>query len=408
MLCPYCGRDIADNTTICPACHGIVSEANFAGSAAQYAPSQYSHRNRKKRRPISQSLEGFGPESLEKPRNRKIAIGVVLAFVVLVALFFAVPLVQENLAQNRIDHRVTFLLKTPGYNDDATAIPVQVDGTLSDGESYSELVFLDSGGNGVVLEPGNYTLTFPGGSILSNGTVLVAPDDAKLEVEVAEDLPRNAFVQVSTDDAVSYKAVSPIDLTDETLEAVYEYAVQDPNDHGKANTLRENALSERTAAQEKQAEDTAALEKEANTALDISPGDEAKFVGTIKIQTAEEVASELNDDNILWNLGGHTLAVLWLDKTRKVTMDTSTSYNSMYDYSDIEDTSNMVTSSTYKVKCIALSTDVDGLYSSGDDGTLTAYEGKRVLVTGHVYLTEDWSSSLVSAITLTNPTFEVL
>ena len=336
------------------------------------------------------------------------AIGIIVAFIALVALALAIPLVQESIAANRSDHRVTFLLKTPGYNDDATAIPVQIDGTLSNGSGYSELVYLDGGGNGVVLDPGQYTLHFPGGSILANGTVLVAPNDAELDVEVAEDLPRNAFVQVSTKKAISYKAVSPIDLTDDTLETVYEYAVQNPNDHGKAGTLRDNALAARTTAQDKQAEDTAALVKEASGKLDVTPGDEVKFVGTIKIQTAAEVASELNDDNILWNLDGFTLAVLWLDKTRKVTMDTSSSYNSMYDYSDIDGTSDMVTSEDYKVKCIALSTDVEGLYSSGDDGTLSAYEGKHVLVTGHIYLSEDWSSSLVSPITLTNPSFEVL
>ena len=126
-------------------------------------------------------------------------------------------------------------MKTPGYNDDATAIPVHVTGTTADGSAYDQMVYLDGGGNGVVLDPGEYQLSFPGGSILANGTVLVAPKKKTLDVTVPDGLARNEFVQVPTDEAMTYKAVAPLDLTDETLDAVYEYAVQAPNDNGKAD-----------------------------------------------------------------------------------------------------------------------------------------------------------------------------
>lgn len=417
MFCPYCRRSIPDNTTICPACHNVITDSALA--SYYHDGKRYTKKGRK--HAASYSIEKLGPESMENPKKRKVALIVVLIVAAIIVAAIAVPLAQESFAANRTDHRVTFLLKTPGYNDDATAIPVQVDGTTADGEAYSDLVFLDGGGNGVVLEEGEYTLTFPGGSLLANGTVLTAPKDAKLEVTVPEGLARNQFVQVPTDESISYKAILPIDLTDETLDDVYGYAVQDPNDNGKADTLRANAVEARETAQEKAAENTAAIEKEASGDLDISLGDEAKFVGTLEIASAEEVAERLNDENISWNLYGRTLAVLWLDKSRKVTIDTSGSeddgsgyyyydydddYDYDYDYDDGEDAD--ANKQTYEVTCLVFSTDVDGVYSTGDDGTLSAYDGKKVVATGRVYLAEDWTSSLISPISLSSPTFETL
>lgn len=349
---------------------------------------------------------------LEKPKkSHKLLIAVLLLIVLALAALIAVPLIQANNAANRTDHRVTFLLKTPGYNDDATAIPVHVTGTTADGSAYDQMVYLDGGGNGVVLDPGEYQLAFPGGSILENGTVLVAPEKKTLDVTVSSDLARNEFVQVPTDKALSYKAVSPIDLTDETLDAVYEYAVQAPNDHGKAAKLRENAVKVRQEAIDKHEATTAAIEKEATGKLKVSLGDEAKFVGTLEINTAEEVAKRLKNDEINWNLAGQTLAVLWLDKDRKVTVETTMTdeydgYNTYY--YDQEDGATYAESQQFTVKCLVLNADVEGIYGAGDDGSLAAHEGKRVLAEGHINFPQDWASSLVSPIELANPTLEDL
>lgn len=349
---------------------------------------------------------------LEKPKkSHKLLIAVLLLIVLALAALIAVPLIQANNAANRTDHRVTFLLKTPGYNDDATAIPVHVTGTTADGSAYDQMVYLDGGGNGVVLDPGEYQLAFPGGSILENGTVLVAPEKKTLDVTVSSDLARNEFVQVPTDKALNYKAVSPIDLTDETLDAVYEYAVQAPNDHGKAAKLRENAVKVRQEAIDKHEATTAAIEKEATGKLKVSLGDEAKFVGTLEINTAEEVAKRLKNDEINWNLAGQTLAVLWLDKDRKVTVETTMTdeydgYNTYY--YDQEDGATYAESQEFTVKCLVLNADVEGIYGAGDDGSLAAHEGKRVLAEGHINFPQDWASSLVSPIELANPTLEDL
>ena len=401
MYCPYCGRDIPQNTTICPACHGLISEATMA---AYFQGQSADSINEYSRATVERQLAEKQPR-----RVWPIIVAVAVVLALLVA-FIAVPLIQESVASARTDHRVTFLLKTPGYNDEATAIPVHVTGTKANGSAYDEITYLDGGGNGVSLEPGEYQLSFPGGSILANGTVLVAPKKKTLDVTVPDGLARNEFVQVPTDKAITYQAIAPLDLTDEVLDAVYEYAAQAPNDRGKADRLRENAMQVRADEIEKKEAHAAAIEKEATGKLKVSLGDEAKFIGTLEINTAEEVANRLGDESIMWNLEGQTLAVLWLDKTRKVTVETSMTdeYDGGELYFDEDDGMTYTDSQQYEVKCLVLNSDVEGIYGGGDDGTLTAHAGKRVIATGRVNMPDDWASSLVSPIMLANPTIENL
>ena len=403
MFCPYCGRNIPNHTTICPYCRGFVSEAMIA---SYY---QYTQENTASEAPdyTYGAAAGYVPE---QPKRRKWPIVIVLLLVLAIAAVIAVPLFQEATASSRTDHRVTFLLKTPGYNDEATALPVQVTGTKADGTAYDTTVYLDGGGNGVALEPGEYTLTFLGGSILSNGTVLVAPNKATLEVTVPTDLARNEFVQVPTSKAITYKAVAPLDLKDKTLDKVYAYALQAPNDNGKADKLRANAIKARETAIAKHEEAQKAIEKKASGKLKVSLGDEAQFVGTMEINTADEVAKRLGDENIGWNFEGQTLAVLWLDKPRKVTVETSTTdeYDGYNLYFDQDDGSTYTETQEFSVSCLLLHSDVEGVYAAGDDGSLAAHDGQRVLATGKVGYPSDWSSSLVSPIVLINPDLEYL
>ena len=399
MYCPYCGRDIPQNTSICPACHGLVSEAMMAQYYQGQDSSEYS------REAVERQLSQKPEKSSKWP-----IIAVLLVVLALLVAFIGYPLAQEAISSSRDVHRVTFLLKTPGYNDEATALPVHVTGTKLDGSEYDQMVYLDGGGNGVSLEPGSYKLSFPGGSILSTGTVLVAPKKKTLSVEVADGLPRNAFVQVDTDKAIEYTTVLPINLSDKTLDKVYDYAVQDPDDNGKADRLRENARQVRADAIAKKEAASAAAEKEATGKLKVSLGDEAKFTGTLEINTAEEVAKRLNDENIQWNLEGQKLAMLWLDKTRKVTVETSNTdeYDGYNLYFDEEDGMTYTDTQEFEVRCLMFSTDVEGIYGEADDGTFAAHDGKKVLVTGRVNMPDDWASSMISPITLAGPAIEDL
>jgi hypothetical protein len=87
-----------------------------------------------------------------------------------------------------------------------------------------------------------------------------------------------------------------------------------------------------------------------------------------------------------------------------VETSTADEYDGYDMYFDEEDGMTYTDTQEYEVKCLVFSTDVEGIYSAGDDGTLSSHDGKHVLATGRVNIPSDWTSSLISPITLANPT----
>ena len=401
MQCPKCGEQLAEHGTYCGSCGAPVSKDGKAGQdPSPVGPKQG-----------QEPPSPVGPSEKEPRESRVhwIAIGLLAVFALAMVLIVAVPLAQEQINASRDEHRVTFIMKTPGYNNDATAIPVQVKGTLANGNAFDQLIYLDGGGNGVVLEPGDYTLSFPGGSILANGTVLAAPSDQQLEVSVPTGLTRNEFVQLPADQVVAYTAIAPLDLTEEVLDGVYALAVEAPNDYGKADELRTGAWKAHEDAVTQKAADTAAVEKKAKAPLTASTGDEATFIGTLQICSPEEAAERLGDESLAWNFYGQTLAILWLDEPRKVTMQDASTYG-VGGYYDEYGNYVEETTAEFELTCLVLSADVEGLYSyePADDGTLASLNGSHVLASGKLAATADWAASQLSPITLVNPTFELV
>jgi hypothetical protein len=129
------------------------------------------------------------------------------------------------------------------YDDGATSIPVQVEGT-ADGASYELVCYLDAEGNGLELPVGDFTLTFPAGIVLSDGTFAAPADDAQVTVTV-EDTDQGPHATFSQD--VTFTEVPASQVTDDELDAVEQYAESDPNDQGKAHDLCQDVRDARDA-----------------------------------------------------------------------------------------------------------------------------------------------------------------
>lgn len=119
------------------------------------------------------------------------------------------------------------------YDDGATSIPVQVEGTV-DGASYETVSYLDAEGAGLALPVGDFTLTFPAGAILSDGTFVAPADDTQVTVTV-KDTDQGPHATFSQD--VTFTEVPASQVTDDDLDAVARYAQDDANDQGKAQNL---------------------------------------------------------------------------------------------------------------------------------------------------------------------------
>lgn len=343
----------------------------------------------------------------ERPNRGRVPSGPSRILILLVTGLIALGLVVvgwfscTHNAAGADEHRVTFALHAPGYNGQASSLPVQVKGTSNAGREIDKLVFLDSGGNGVILPAGNFTLTFPGGSFLASGTVLRAPEDYALEIEVPEGLAKNEFYQVSLENVVTYEAITPLNATDEIIEQVYTYASQNPSERTKVDELRDNAKAKHEEAVAKNNEDSEALLKKASRPITAVTGDNVDFVGTIRILTAEELGEALGDENIMWNFAERSVAILWLDEMREVTMEPDAGG---YNYSESGDP----IADEYEVSQLLLNTDITGVYGEPDDGTLAAFDGKHVLVSGKITRTADWASSQIAPVSVLNPEIEEL
>ncbi|WP_058985759.1 zinc ribbon domain-containing protein [Hugonella massiliensis] len=127
------------------------------------------------------------------------------------------------------------------YDDGATSIPVKVDGTV-DGASYETVSYLDAEGAGLALPVGDFTLTFPAGAILSDGTFVAPADDTQVTVTV-EDTDQGPHATFSQD--VTFTEVPASQVTDDDLDAVARYAQDDANDQGKAQNLCQNVRDAR-------------------------------------------------------------------------------------------------------------------------------------------------------------------
>ena len=129
------------------------------------------------------------------------------------------------------------------YDDGATSIPVKVDGTV-DGAAYETVSYLDAEGAGLALPVGDFTLTFPAGAILSDGTFVAPADDTQVTVTV-EDTDQGPHATFSQD--VTFAEVPASQVTDDDLDAVVRYAQDDANDQGKAQDLCQNVRDARDA-----------------------------------------------------------------------------------------------------------------------------------------------------------------
>jgi hypothetical protein len=129
------------------------------------------------------------------------------------------------------------------YDDGASSIPVQVEGTAA-GASYESVCYLDAEGDGLELPVGDFTLTFPAGIVLSDGTFAAPADDAQVTVTV-EDTDQGPHATFSQD--VTFTEVPASQVTDDELDAVEQYADSDPNDQGKAQDLCQNVRDARDA-----------------------------------------------------------------------------------------------------------------------------------------------------------------
>ena len=159
----------------------------------------------------------------------------------------------------------------PGFDDNSTAIPVQVTGTDLDGNTVNKVTFVRPSSMQVEIVQGSYDYTIPCGYLTSEGDV-VQPQTKSFHVEAwlqdggttegksgesassqqSEATPNNA--SISEIPKIAFTKVEPLDVTDEMISDIQTWSQQDDQDNGRAAQLGKTASEiHRSAVEEEEA-----------------------------------------------------------------------------------------------------------------------------------------------------------
>ena len=311
MFCMKCGQKVPDNAKFCSRCGAEIKtiatgiaedepekkETGIAVDApaeeAEPAPAEVPNATPEPQAepqaaaPEPQATEPAAtpapetPQPAPKKSNRgKIIAAVVAVIIICAGIGIGVwwKFDQDQKAKQAEWDRahVTLITRvtgadTPGFDDAATAIPVQVKGTDLDGNAVDEVQFMRPAAMQVETKQGSYDLVFPGGYFTSDGQAVKAPGttvhvDVALDEQAASSqqgtTPATEKVEAPTtvDDSLAYAPIDPLEVTDEQINDIAQWTAQDPDDNGKADQLKAAATTKRdeAIAEKKRQEEEAA------------------------------------------------------------------------------------------------------------------------------------------------------
>ena len=122
-------------------------------------------------------------------------------------------------------------------------IPIKVEGTDANGDSVSQVQYIDETGAGLNLMSGTYTLTVAASPIAGDGTIYTVPDTT-LEVTIESD-----GQDLSSAGTLTFTAPSAETVTDTQISNAYEYAAEGGcTSEALAQILKDAATDRRDAA----------------------------------------------------------------------------------------------------------------------------------------------------------------
>lgn len=143
---------------------------------------------------------------------------------------------EQRQAQIAAIHAVTFSVSGVDYDSYATRIPVQVVGQSAAGETIDETMFVNSSGAGVNLPAGTYKATVVASPLASTGMVYTV-SSPEMEFTINED----DGAEVPSGHAVVLLPVEADQLTQDMIDAAYNWAMKDEVSAVNAPTYKQAA-----------------------------------------------------------------------------------------------------------------------------------------------------------------------
>lgn len=130
----------------------------------------------------------------------------------------------ERLERLSIAHDVKIGISANGWDTDdgSTPLPMHVEGMTDAGDSYEEIQFVDSDGDGISLLPGTYTIDVAASPFAEYGRMYDYTIDP-FAVEIGDDLEEKTLIDMS--DEIQIELTYPDNLTDDGIERAREIAL---------------------------------------------------------------------------------------------------------------------------------------------------------------------------------------
>ncbi|MCQ2751739.1 MAG: hypothetical protein MJ189_01375 [Coriobacteriales bacterium] len=179
---------------------------------------------------------------------KKKALIIVLIVVVLLVIAGIVTFVIHNNAIQDQKHQVPLIIDAESYDDEnSTAIPVAITGKNVKNEDVDELQYVNGKGQGIELKKGQYCFSFVASPLCKSGIFYKCPQDLN-DVKIDNSLGDKPICDVLKDTTLTFEIEDSASITDDELNAAYEYAQNDNNNGKFANEYMDNTKKARDEA----------------------------------------------------------------------------------------------------------------------------------------------------------------
>lgn len=269
MFCTNCGAKIEDGAKFCPKC------GTPQASAEPMATDQVPKTESTPVQPTVAAPAGAAPATPEtpsavpmqspsdgapqkrSPQGLKI-VAAVLAALVLVGggaagYYFGIYKPEQARVEAdraaHAEHKAAISISAEGWDtaSGASRLPVHITGKDLDGNAVDEVQYVDSTGEGLMLKQGDYTLEVAASPIGADGAIFTV-GDGKVKATVGN-LSEGVKANLTKSGSLSLAPADPASVTDDQINAAYDYASKDTGDGAPdAEALKQAAVTKRDEA----------------------------------------------------------------------------------------------------------------------------------------------------------------